>query len=430
MKIHITRRVSGYDPENAEQKIRTTFAHITNKIWIKQVEVKNPQSQQYGFSLHDEQPGNKSEIDHMLRPQFGIQSPHQPGLPRGNGFKPTINMHSSFEQKIIVHCEPQGGTEENDKLEQEIKNAVGLCGDLTLEKIEMNKNKNRDIGCPSYNNSEFNAPKSIIKIPGVRETNPGEYFITTLLAEYLAKNDSYRNNLLTKNVTNIFFELAEIAPNKFIPTGRIMTESVNSSNNLFNIYHFLSTVISNNDELKANLLTSNVQDFKVKKTSEESFQIAVKYIMPSQANQHSQAANKAEISKTTEALDKLNINKNTPEANNNNTFFSPKKALLTQLQTAVVKGEILELEKIIKIDESLINKQDDNKSSRTLLHFAIMRNQLESVLLLLNAGAKTNIPDKAGKTPIDYAKDAKINPDILKALQEHSVNLEPKALSM
>ncbi len=52
-----------------------------------------------------------------------------------------------------------------------------------------------------------------------------------------------------------------------------------------------------------------------------------------------------------------------------------------------------------------INAQDKNDQDNTALHMAVRRNYREIVQLLLSEGAKVNILNSEGKSPLDLAQD-------------------------
>jgi ankyrin repeat protein len=58
----------------------------------------------------------------------------------------------------------------------------------------------------------------------------------------------------------------------------------------------------------------------------------------------------------------------------------------------------------------------DDDSGLTLLHWAAFYNQVDSVQLLLEYGAKVDTKDLKGKTAMDLAKSAKASPRILELL--------------
>jgi len=83
---------------------------------------------------------------------------------------------------------------------------------------------------------------------------------------------------------------------------------------------------------------------------------------------------------------------------------------------AVMSPEILK----ILIDKK-VNVNIKNNLMQTPLHLATLYNKLDSVMLLLKAGAVLNIKDLNGKTPLDIAKENSYN-DIITALETQEKN--------
>ena len=137
MQITLTR-IRGNSNQDASKDIRTALAHISHKIWIKDIQVMPSDSH---------------------------------------------SMWSAQSEKIVIQCEPQGDTLENEELAQLVEEAISLRGHLTLEKITITPT---------------------IIIPCIKQTNEDTYVINTYFAEFLARNDAYRDSILKKNVKEIF----------------------------------------------------------------------------------------------------------------------------------------------------------------------------------------------------------------------------------
>ncbi|XP_070568853.1 uncharacterized protein [Ptychodera flava] len=74
------------------------------------------------------------------------------------------------------------------------------------------------------------------------------------------------------------------------------------------------------------------------------------------------------------------------------------------------------------VGELDIDEQDAG-TSMTALHWAVAAGNLESVKILLECGAKVNITDRCGFTPLFYATGRAPNVEISKCLIEHKANV-------
>src|SRR5690349_15299838 len=66
-------------------------------------------------------------------------------------------------------------------------------------------------------------------------------------------------------------------------------------------------------------------------------------------------------------------------------------------------------------DGANINAQDKNDQDNTILHTAVTNNYQQIVRFLLEEGAKINIPNSVGKSPLDLAQDQQ-NQNLIKIL--------------
>ena len=75
-----------------------------------------------------------------------------------------------------------------------------------------------------------------------------------------------------------------------------------------------------------------------------------------------------------------------------------------KLRNAAAQNNVELLKKLIQENKSLnINARDNGKTVRTALHWAVIKENVECVKLLLAAGADATIKDKENKHAIDYA---------------------------
>lgn len=88
-------------------------------------------------------------------------------------------------------------------------------------------------------------------------------------------------------------------------------------------------------------------------------------------------------------------------------------ALYASFEAAAKLGQIAVLEQML-VDGVEVNRPD--ASGKTLLHWAVEREHLDAVELLLRSGADRDLPDRAGRTPLAVAMRKK-NP-ALRALFE------------
>jgi RNA polymerase sigma-70 factor (ECF subfamily) len=91
-------------------------------------------------------------------------------------------------------------------------------------------------------------------------------------------------------------------------------------------------------------------------------------------------------------------------------------ALYASFESAAKLGQIAVLEQML-VDGVEVNRPD--ASGKTLLHWAVEREHLDAVVLLLRSGADRDLPDRAGRTPRAIAMRKK-NPE-LRALFERPV---------
>ena len=84
---------------------------------------------------------------------------------------------------------------------------------------------------------------------------------------------------------------------------------------------------------------------------------------------------------------------------------------------AAAEGNLQQLIKIIKGDDSLVNAVD--LEGKSPLHYAVLNEHIDVIKFLLINGAEINCPDQKGWTPLHCAGQTR-NDNIYLALLEHS----------
>lgn len=90
----------------------------------------------------------------------------------------------------------------------------------------------------------------------------------------------------------------------------------------------------------------------------------------------------------------------------------------TPLTIAVDAGHPVDLIRRLIDFNADLDYQNDIEQSMTALHIAIAEERFEQLNYLLKAGAKTNLRDKNGRTPLEYAR--KLNSPAIKSLEAFS----------
>ena len=250
--------------DNAEKDIRLALAHITNKIWIKSVQVINTSQ---GSMLWAQQQ----------------------------------------QEKVIVICEPQDQTLENENLASLVAHAISLRANLQIEKI---------ILTPT------------IQVKAVEQVGEETYKVKPYFAEFIARNEEYRKSLLNKNIKEIKFELVQINPNSYRPTGKISTEMHDGkvSFDPKNIYHVLANSFSENEALRHKILNEEVDEvlYRITKDNNVIFNVrsttAFKLSLPK-----SEMKNTKDVTKVTNQLKDMDLTQSEQKPDDEHRAPSPTR---------------------------------------------------------------------------------------------------------
>lgn len=163
-------------------------------------------------------------------------------------------------KQFLVTCKPQGSTLENEALAREVLNTLGYNGNVTVNKISISPT---------------------IQPEAVEKLGENDFSMDPAYGRFMARNDAYRKSLLDENITGANVEYKVIGPGLFKTTGKISTESRKLPDNqkggfnTKNIYHCLSSAISNNEKLRKKLINSDVTRIEIHKENEENIEIDV-----------------------------------------------------------------------------------------------------------------------------------------------------------
>ncbi len=105
----------------------------------------------------------------------------------------------------------------------------------------------------------------------------------------------------------------------------------------------------------------------------------------------------------------------------------PTANLETAFRRAAATNKVEDL-KFLLAQITDINKADATQGKqKTALHWAVINGHVDSVRLLVEAGARWDIPDALRKTAADYAKEK--NQDVILELFSIQVNQEDSLIS-
>ncbi|MHC9538073.1 MAG: ankyrin repeat domain-containing protein [Vulcanimicrobiota bacterium] len=89
-----------------------------------------------------------------------------------------------------------------------------------------------------------------------------------------------------------------------------------------------------------------------------------------------------------------------------------------ELFAAIANNDPAKVRELVTVHKELITVKESSGEGRTLLHFAVAQGNLEIVQYLLSQGAKINVKDLKGRTPLSYAVQGKKS-DIAGFLRKH-----------
>ena len=89
-----------------------------------------------------------------------------------------------------------------------------------------------------------------------------------------------------------------------------------------------------------------------------------------------------------------------------------------ELFAAIANNDPAKVRELVTVHKELITVKESSGEGRTLLHFAVAQGNLEIVQYLLSQGAKINVKDLKGRTPLSYAVQGKKS-DIAEFLRKH-----------
>lgn len=109
-----------------------------------------------------------------------------------------------------------------------------------------------------------------------------------------------------------------------------------------------------------------------------------------------------------------------PAAKHSTELFH--KGQVGQFVQASGRGDIAGMKRELGSDTKCVNELDSDGYGA--LHAAARWGQVQSVRLLLDSGADVNLPDKDGRTALDYAKESR-HEEVIKLLSEHRPTKAP-----
>ena len=179
--------------ETIDSFIRTAFAHISHKVWIKSISIANAAK---GTSPHD----------------FDL---------------------------VEIETKPQGSEIENQQMVKMVKEAISLRGQLEIVSI---------------------GEQRTLQEEAIKAVGENTYKVNLGFASFVARNDRYRQELATKNVTSAKCEYVNVEGDTYASTGKISTESKMGEDEFdpTNIYNCFAIALSESREFREKIAESDL----------------------------------------------------------------------------------------------------------------------------------------------------------------------------
>jgi hypothetical protein len=212
MRIKLSRRlISSFD--STEQRIRSTLAHITNKIWIKDIVVDPVHSSRLGQKVDD----------------------------------------------VTIICEPQADTIEDEKLVAKVREAISLDGELTLHEIIIQRTRQDEAITKINNSNSYDVDLYFASLVA----SDAEYRNTLLSKKIIKVTIEYRETAPGSYTST--GKRCTVAP-----SGEEKT-----SFDPANPYHVFAATVNTNNNLRAGLLRDNIEAVRFRISSHQQAQFKI-----------------------------------------------------------------------------------------------------------------------------------------------------------